>query len=360
MNRHGAVLLTGAVGHVGAEVVARLRRRGHEVIALVHRGPDIVANNGRPVRAVRTVGGDVRRENLGLDTGTRVGLARQVGTIVHCAAITDFGLPNDVYTEVNVAGTRNALALAQQWDCGFVYVSTAYVCGESTGTFGEDQLEIGQHFGNGYEHSKYRAEQLVRAAEVPWAVVRPGIVSGDHRTGHSREHKHIYQVLKLIVEGKLRTLPGHHAATLALSPIGHVADTVVAATEALTDNAGRTFHAVGAKSLSLREISDVVAEYPPLRVADFVPPHAFSIGDLDRIERGYFQKVGSLYATYLTRRVEFDSANTRNRLGLEPPPTGPGYLRRILDSCLRTGYLGRPERSIAEALASLTLQGASA
>lgn len=153
--------------------------------------------------------------------------------------------------------------------------------------------------------------------------MRPGIVSGDHRTGHSREHKHIYQVLKLIVEGKLRTLPGNYVATLALSPVGHVANTIATAAERLPDNAGRTFHAVGAKCVSLSTLSDVLAEYPSFQIADFVPPSTFSVDQLDEIERGYFEKIGSLYASYLVRRLQFDSSNTRDRLGIIPPRQVP-------------------------------------
>jgi nucleoside-diphosphate-sugar epimerase len=360
MNARRMVLVTGAAGHVGAEVVARLVRRGHPVVALVHNRFDIVSNNGRPVRPAHVLRGDVRRPDFGLDEDVVRELAAQVAVIVHCAAVTDFGLPEQRYAELNVAGTANALALARRWDSGFLYVGTAYVCGEFNGTFGEHQLDVGQQFGNGYERSKHQAEHLVRASGLRWVVVRPGIVSGEHRTGHSREHKHIYQVLRLIVEGKLRTLPGNYAATLALSPVGHVADTIATATERFSDNVGRTFHAVGAKCVSLQTISDILAEYPSFRVADFVPPSTFSVGELDEIERGYFHKVGTLYTSYLMRRLEFDSSNTRDRLGIVPPATGAGYVRRTLDSCLRTGYLGRSGPSIAEVLAALQRGGSHA
>ena len=354
------VLVTGAAGHVGAETVARLVNHGASVIALVHARSEIIANNGRPVRTARVVRGDVRSADFGLDPETVRELAAQVDLIVHCAAVTDFGLPEHRYTELNVDGTARALALARDWGCDFLYVSTAYVCGEHDGVFAEDQLDMGQRFGNEYERSKFRAEHLVRESGIRWAIVRPGIVSGDHRTGHSREHKHIYQVLKLIVEGRLRTLPGHYGATLGLSPIGHVADTIAATAVQFDHHVGRTFHAVGAAPLSLRAMSDILAEYPSFRVADFVPPSAFSADDLDGIERGYYDKVGRLYASYLSRRLHFDSTNTRELLGLTPPAAGPGYLRRILDSCLRTGYLGRPEPSIAEVLATLQREGSHA
>jgi hypothetical protein len=91
-----------------------------------------------------------------------------------------------------------------------------------------------------------------------------------------------------------------------------------------------------------------------------VPPSTFSEVELDEIERRYYQKVGSLYISYLRRRLDFDSTNTRERLGLTPPAIGPGYFRRLLDSCLRTGYLGRLEPSVVEILANLQAKRSSA
>jgi dihydroflavonol-4-reductase len=346
-----AVLVTGAAGHVGSEVVTRLSKRGHSVIALAH---------DRPVGALRLLRGDVRRKDFGLDRRSVSELADQVGLVLHCAATTDFGLPQDRYTELNVNGTANALKLARRFDAGFVYVSTAYVCGDTEGTFFENQLDIGQRFGNDYELSKYLAEQLVGASGVRSVVVRPGIVTGEYRSGHTRAYKHIYQLIKVIVEGKLKTLPGNYSATLGLVPIGHVAEVIVNAVERFADNIGTTFHAVGANSISLQSISDVLAEYPCFRIPDFVPPSTFSEDDLDDIERRYFQKVGTLYASHLKRRLDFDSANTRDRLGVTPPVIGAGYFRRLLDSCLRTGYLGRPEPSVAEVLVGLQRTGSRA
>ena len=67
MNARRVILVTGAAGHVGAEVVARLVGRGHPVVALVHNRFDIVSNHGRPVRPARVLRGDVRRPDFGLD-----------------------------------------------------------------------------------------------------------------------------------------------------------------------------------------------------------------------------------------------------------------------------------------------------
>ena len=117
---------------------------------------------------------------------------------------------------------------------------------------------------------------------------------------------------------------------------------------------GRTFHLPGAHTLSLREVSDVLAEYPSFEVGTFVPPTAFSVEDLDpirtRLLRAYRRPVCLLFRsdTHLRRY------NTRTLLGLVPPATGVDYLRRLLDFCLAVGYLGRPLPSISEILANVS------
>lgn len=355
MTLRDSVLVTGTAGHVGSETVARLVKRGHKVIALTHDRAEIISNNGHAVTPARVLKGDICEPGLGLDRSDIADLASKVLVVVHCAAATDFGLPEQQYTELNIEGTANVIDLARQCGAGLLHLSTVYVCGEIDEVFREDQLDLGQQFGNDYESSKFRAEELVRASDIDWIVVRPGIVSGEHRTGYSRAYKHMYQIVKLIVEGKLRTLPGNYATTLALSPIGHVADTIVAAVENFAHHIGYTFHAVGADAVSLQLMSDILAEYPSLLMADLVPPSSFHPDDLDDIERAYFLKVGSLYTTYLRRRTGFDSTNTYGRLGIKPPSVGGGYLRRLFDSCLQTGYFNTAEPTIEDVLASLQL-----
>jgi hypothetical protein len=97
---------------------------------------------------------------------------------------------------------------------------------------------------------------------------------------------------------------------------------------------------VGADDLSLRQISDVLAEYPPFFIARWVPPSAFSVTDLPDVERGYYRRFGEMYATYFDRRVTFEASNTDELVERPRPATGPDYFRLLLDHCLEIGYLG--------------------
>ncbi|MFI6212981.1 SDR family oxidoreductase [Nocardia brasiliensis] len=354
MTGRDTVLLTGASGLVGAEVLARLSAASRPVAAVLHSNSRIIRNDGTVLGAGRAVAGDIRAPGFGLSEPDRADLADRVGIIVHSAATTAFDASATDYDELNVQGTANAIELARAWDVPFVHVSTAYVCGERSGTVGEHDLDAGQSFGNGYEQSKFRAEQLVRAAGeqgLRWAIVRPGIVTGASGTGVIREYKNLYTVVKLMVEGKLRSLPGRYDATLALAPVDHVADVIAAAVLDFDSAHGRTFHAVGRDALSLREVSDVLAEYPSFEVATFVPAGTFDEHDLDGIEREYYRRIGVLYTSYFRRKLRFATANAEVLLGRPAPASGKEYLRLLLDYCLESGYLGMPLPSIEEVLA---------
>src|SRR5688572_5729709 len=142
----GAVLLTGATGFVGKEILDRFLDRGRRVFALV-RARDDTAAAARlsPHARLTAVAGDIERPGLGLAAPTAATLAEEVTNVVHCAASVSFGLSLEESRKVNVEGTRNVLDVAEQ--CRRLerlsYVSTAYVSGEPGRLFQEDQLDVG-------------------------------------------------------------------------------------------------------------------------------------------------------------------------------------------------------------------------
>ena len=362
------VLVTGAAGLVGADTVARLCREVR-VLAGTHRNPHLVVTGGARLEApplgtapaatanVISVAADVRLPDFGFTAEQVKSLDGQVTGIVHCAATTAFDAPQGDYDRLNVGGTAHAVALARRWGVPLLYVSTAYVCGRRGGRIAEHDLDAGAGFSNGYERSKFEAEQIVHAADdLDWSIVRPAIVTGATGTGAIREYKNLYTLVKLIVEGRLRRLPGRYDSTLSLVPVDHVADVIDAVWTRLVDGQQsvrhRTFHATGDRPITLREISDVFAEYPSFEIARFVPAGSFAVEDLDPLQQDYFERIGAQYTTYFDRVRTFDTTNTDAVMDGPSPVTGPDYLRTLLDYCLGSGYLGRPAPSVAQVLAA--------
>ncbi|NJC09729.1 SDR family oxidoreductase [Polymorphobacter fuscus] len=325
------VLVTGAGGLIGGELVARLAAAGHEVTALLHRNRAIIANNGTPV-AVATLFGDIRQPGLGLGDNPQFDL------IVHAAAVTSFDAPTDVYRAVNVDGTRHVIALAERRLTPLVYVSTAYVCGVCDAIVREG--ERGDMFSNGYEASKAAAESLVEAAALrglPTVIARPSIVVGDSATGRLRTFDNIYLMLRLIAERRLRTLPGAMHATLDLVPIDHVAGGIAALVAGFDRARGKTVHLVAAQATALPLLAAAIAAVPGLGQPAFVDPASFDRAALPPAERRW-HAVAAPYMSYLLRAPRFDTANAAT---LVPPcpPTDAAWLGRLLHACLDAGYL---------------------
>jgi len=352
------VFVTGASGMLGAEIVADLLANGHRVIALINAQREIKRNSGQTIPAIewRTDGplmgsvswlrGDIRKTDFGLSPNTHRHLREQTDLVVHSAAVTDFGRPWEVYESVNVGGTRNVLQFAAGYEkkvIPLIHVSTAYVCGKRSGRILETELDVGQSFGNPYEESKFNAELLVRAAGkngLPYIIARPSVIVGSSRDGHVRDFKTIYTVLKLVTEGRVRYLPGNYDATVDLVSVDFVSKSVAALAAEPMTSAGKTLHIASRAPVTMKDFSDVIAEYPNLRVARFVPPASFDESSLSPIERRYHERVISLFASYFTRRVFFSTELASELIPIQPV-RGMPLLRKMISFAERVGYLGR-------------------
>ena len=152
------ILVTGASGIVGRPLVNLLLDQGHKVIGLC-RHPDLSTNSSR----LQWLEGDVSKPHLGQSEDGWRNLCEEVTAIFHLAARTDFkGQSVEDYRQINIDGVRHVKELAMAADAWLHHVSTAFICGEWSENFNEDQLQEGQSFHNSYENSKYLGELLLR------------------------------------------------------------------------------------------------------------------------------------------------------------------------------------------------------
>ncbi|MGB3739219.1 MAG: SDR family oxidoreductase [Pontixanthobacter sp.] len=339
------IFLTGAAGLIGGEVAARLIAAGHSVTALVHNNRDIRSNDGAPVAVGEVVAGDVSAPLFGWGQHEWDRLTATHDLIIHCAATVRFDLDDDTYARVNTGGAANAVAFARGGDMPICQVSTAYVCGTRDGTILESDSLPTSGFANGYEASKARAEKLVRDSGVPFAIVRPSIVVGEHATGRIRQFDTTYAAFKLIAEGRVNHMPAAAGASLDFVPLDHVAAGIVTIAQNMRRANGGAYHLVSGQPVPVDMFVDGIAGFPQFHRPALVEPHAFDPATLPALERRLYRKIAGLYASYFQRNPQFDDAGAQAVIGTVCPPTDAAYLRRLIQYCIDTGFLTPDQRT---------------
>ena len=331
------ILVTGAGGLIGGEVAARLVARGHRVSALVHRNPQVHANDGHAPALHSLLHGDVAQLGFGLDNASTIAADHDV--LIHCAATTRFDLKDEDYAATNIGGAANAVAFARSGGMALLHISTAYVCGKRDGPIAEDTPLPTDGFANGYEASKAHGEALVAASRLTYAIARPSVVVGEWETGAIRTFDTIYAAFKLLAQGRVRHMAASAGATIDFVPIDHVAAGIVALAENMTRANGGRYHLVSAQPVPVALFAAAIGAYPQFHAPTLVAPEAFDVATLAPLERRLYARVAGLYSSYFQRDPRFDDTRFRALTGLACPPTGAAYLKRLIDYCIAVGFL---------------------
>ncbi|OKI02391.1 hypothetical protein A6A06_15225 [Streptomyces sp. CB02923] len=276
-----AVLLTGATGSLGGRLCAELLDRTSATVYCLIRAADRPAAEGRlhdrleregvlaadGMERVISVPGDLDGPGLGMSRPAYDALADSVHEVWHCAASVNLTADYARLAPVNVDGTRHALAFAEYAaqragrPVPFRFISTlgTLLAARDTGLDAVDEstTTTGETSGPlGYPLSKATAEQELRAAGAgaPVTFFRPGVITGDWRTGRTSESDLLIPLLKAAVA--LGSVPADSGAVPA-----DTIDTVVRAIVELARTApepGAAFHLVRPRPLSLDDVFDAV------------------------------------------------------------------------------------------------------
>jgi long-chain acyl-CoA synthetase len=370
------ILLTGATGFVGRELLWRVARRpGDRVICLVRGKEDAesaakiahILDIARPESLttedrsrVSVVRGDIAQDRLGLSGAQFDELAGVATRVIHDAATVDWAAPLETTRRINVDGTRRVLELAQLgYRRGalrrFDYVSTCHVCGKRTGNILEASLDDSAGFFNNYEQSKFEAETLVRRSGLPFSTFRLSSVVGDSRTGYSSTFRVMYWPLKMLSRGMAWVVPADRAGMLDIVPI----DFVCEALEALSADPsmrGKTFHLAAGpeRSSTIGELLDLAASRFRVRPPMLISPSTFDTYLRPLLylvtwgRRRDMMKKGRVYRPYMAFRASFDT--TEGRAVLDPlgirPPLVREYFQRLIDYALESQW-GKREVEVA-------------
>ena len=365
----GGILLTGATGFLGGQLLARyLTHTDRRVYALVRAASQRQATArlrhvlgglfgaAHPYdERVIAVRGDITRHELGLGRRRLDTLAGRVSEVVHGAASVSFELGLDATWAINVAGSRRVIEFAErcQQAAGglrrLTYVSTAYVAGEHAGGFSEDELDVGQCFRNPYEQSKFEVERMLapRRERLPITIVRPSIIVGERCSGWTSAFNVLYWPLRAFSRGVYAAVPARADSPVDVVPVDYVADAVFALGQA-PEAVDGTFHVTaGRDASSVGELVELASAFFDRPAPRLINPavyrrllHPLVVrGARDERQRRALRR-SEVFFPYFDARVRYDDRRARAVLhdsGIESTPL-PAYFDRLAEFALAADW----------------------
>lgn len=177
-NPPARVLIVGASGGTGRQLVAQALERGYEVTVLVRNPAKLQIDHPR----LRVLRGDV------LDAASVTAAMRGQQAVVAALGHKRFFGPTRILSE----GTRNLLQAMEAQGVPRLVCVTSLGIGSSAGRMGlYYTLFITPVVLPFYFWDKTRQERIIAASNVEWVIVRPGVLTNADKRGSYRHGPHV-------------------------------------------------------------------------------------------------------------------------------------------------------------------------
>lgn len=252
------IFVAGATGFIGTHLVKRLAETEHDLVCLARKTSDL--------STLKKLGVTIAIGDLTDKDSLRRGM-QSCDWVANLANLFLFWVPdNQVYTDVNIEGTRNIMEAALETGITkVVHVSTAAVWGNADWPISED-TPMGKQRVSKYAKTKYEGERIAwRFHEehgLPLVMIYPAAVVG------ADDPKAAGRYVKNIAKHRMP------AQVLTNSPfpfvyVGDVAEAILRALEK-EDNIGEKY-LVNGDNLTWGEFNRMIADIsgvplPPLRL----------------------------------------------------------------------------------------------
>jgi dihydroflavonol-4-reductase len=270
------ILVTGADGLLGSNLVRELLQRGHSVRAFVQPGRQQKTLEGLSIE--KFSGNLLNREEVEK-------AAEGCNAIIHCAASTSvWPTRSEIVNTVNIEGTRNIIeAVKKNKVERLVYIGTANSFGFGTKDIPgvEGNPYKSDKYGLDYMDSKYKAQQLilkeVKENALPAVIVNPTFMFGPYDSNPSSG-----AMIVALYKGKV---PGY---TSGGRNYVCAKDAAVAISNALTKGRVGECYILGNQNLSYKEAFGKIASTIGVKSPSLPIPSLFAT---------LYGRIGSLIGT---------------------------------------------------------------
>ncbi len=195
--------VTGATGFIGKRLVKKLLARRAGVVYFLIRQesrdkvPELLDYWGTDDSHAVPIVGDLVKPLLGVSKADLKKLTGKIEHFFHLAAVYDLKADAETQVAINIDGTKNAVALANEIDAGiFQHVSSIAAAGMYEGVFREDMFDEAEGLDHPYFATKHESEKIART-EAQHAVARLSAWAGRRRQQHRRDGQDRRPVLLL-------------------------------------------------------------------------------------------------------------------------------------------------------------------